>query len=70
MFVRDKSALSKDFWRATNSTPSLSLTGYQNVAVLMRGQLDAASAAYAVAYNLTKIWREASHPVFHNYRYV
>jgi len=68
LFDRKKADLSRDFWGNVPATPSLSLNGYQNVAVLGGGQIQEAVNYYDATYNLTEIWDTKYHTEFHDYR--
>jgi len=66
--MRKKSDLSYEFWGSTKAEPSLSLTGIQNLALLVSGQVLSEIQRYPTVFNLTDIWKESNIGVMHDYR--
>jgi len=68
LFKRKKGELSKDYWGNVTGRPNLTISGYQNVAILADGQLNNSVNIYTYITNLTDIWDDVYHTQFHDYR--
>jgi len=65
---RPKHDLSYQYWGSTSTIPSLKLTGFQNIALLGKGQWKSLYEKKDKIFNLTSIWLPKEHSEFHDYR--
>jgi len=68
LYHRKKHVLSGHFWGNVKHTPSPTLTGIQNIALLQDGQLQQLIDQYSTFHHYTNVWNKAVHKQFHNYR--
>jgi len=64
LFIRPKEDLTYEFWGSSEAVPSVSLTGAQNIALLVQGQMETATKRYPIVFNITKIWKTDKVPLF------
>lgn len=68
VIVRNKDTLSIDFWGNITAVPTDSLSGYQNLGLLAKGQLNNCIDRYTYTTSLKDIWNKEYHELFHDYR--
>jgi len=68
LYFRPADELSSFYWEYIDVYPELSLTGLHNIALLERGLLQLALQRYPSVLNLTRIYQNDPHNLFHDYR--
>jgi len=68
LYFRDKDKLSKDFWGNISYTPSENLSGYSNIGILLKGQIENLLTQYPIILNLDDVCQDDQHTIMHNFR--
>ena len=68
LFFRNKTDLSKDFWGNVKQVPLYNISGYQNIGLLSKGQIENCLNDYDNVISIDNLCTPETHDQFHNYR--